>query len=220
MDVRNLCRLLWLKQTQNVVDYSKKDITVNWHFIRSFSPKDCLILSYENRFFDDEAYTAFVRNHDFQVGRSEKCYRLVILRDAFNLFASLYNASFVTSTDITLCVEIFKQYAELFLNPTRQKALNITCVSFYEWFASPVYRIALARQFGVAISGEAFQSVPSIGGGSSFDGIRLDGCAQKMRVLERWKVCWGDPEYRTIFNDRRLVELSEAVFGRTGPDIW
>jgi hypothetical protein len=216
--VSNLYRLLW--QKRKVIEYSKKDTAVNWHYIRSFLPKDCLIISYENRFFENEAYAAFMQNHDFHVGRSEKRYQLVVLRDAFNLFASLRHAPYITPHDITLCVEIFKQYAELFLDLNRQKALNVICANFNEWFTSRTYRIALARQFGVTVAGEAFQEVPSIGGGSSFDGIRLDGSAQEMKVLERWKVCQNDPGYRAIFNDRRLVELSEAVFGRTVPAAW
>jgi len=217
-DIRYLYR--HASRGQGVIEYSKKDKAVDWNFLRHFTPKDCLIVSYENRILEDEAYAGFVQSHDFQVGCSEKRYRIVILRDAFNLFASLCRAPFVTAEDIATCVEIYKQYAELFLSADRQKELNVICANYNEWFLSSDYRIELARQLGVTLDGGPFQGVPSVGGGSSFDGTSMDGRGQEMKVLERWKVCRDDPTYRAIFKDSRLVELSEAIFGRIVPAAW
>jgi len=217
-DIKYLYR--HVSRRQGVVEYSKKDEAVDWRFLRDFTPKDCLVLSFENRLLEDEAYARFVQSHDLQVGCSEKRYRVVILRDAFNLFASLRRAPFVTAEDIATCVEVYKQYAELFLSADRQQALNVICANYNEWFVSSDYRIELARQFGVTLDGAPFQDVSSIGGGSSFDGTSMDGRAQEMKVLERWKVCRDDPSYRAIFKDSRLVELSEAIFGRIVPAAW
>jgi hypothetical protein len=213
----HLCRNFWLK---GAIEYKKKDHEVNWSYIRHFSPKDCLILSYENRFLDDDAYAAFGQRHDFHVGCSAQHHRVVVLRDAFNLFASLHRAPFIPAEDMATCVRIYKQYAELFLDAHRQKEMNTICVNYNEWFSSRGYRIELASKFGVAIGGEPFLAVPSIGGGSSFDRNKKDGRAQRMKVLERWQACRNDPAYRAIFEDRRLVQLSEAVFGRIVPAAW
>jgi hypothetical protein len=38
-----------------------------------------------------------------------------------------------------------------------------------------------------------------------------------MNVLERWKLAHNDPAYRTILNDPRLMELSNAIFGPIMP---
>jgi len=204
----------------DVIEYSKKDRSVHWDVLRMFSPKDCLILSYENLFMENDACTKFHKKSDIYVGRSEQRYRVMVLRDAFNLFASQHRASFVTPEDIKLCVEIYKQYAEIFLKPDKQEECKIICINYNKWFLDPNYRIQLGRRFGVNINADIFQKVPSIGGGSSFDGTSMDGKAERMRVLERWKECQEDPSYRAIFKDIRLVELSDAIFGQIVPVQW
>ena len=156
-DIRNLFRS---SSRQGGIEYSKKDKSVNWSFIRNFSPKDCLILSYENKFLEYNAYAEFVQDHDFQVGRSKQRYRVVVLRDAFNLFASLWRAPFIMTEDIATCVEIYKQYAELFFSTDRQKEMNVICINYNKWFSSASYRIELAGQFGVTINDEPFLAVP------------------------------------------------------------
>jgi hypothetical protein len=216
--IKNLCRQLL--RNLDVVEYSKKDKGVNWHAIRFFTPKDCLIISYENTFFNCNAYTEFLKEHDNYAGYSEQSYRTVVLRDAYNLFASLLCAPFVTTKEIVRCIELYKQYAKIFLDIDRQKMLNIICINFNEWFDNPNYRIQLARQFGMDNNGEPFQRVHSIGGGSSFNGMLKDGKAQEMNVLERWKVYRKDPSYRAIFRDTNLAELSDAIFGRIVPESW
>jgi hypothetical protein len=210
------CR--YLLRDPGVIEYSKKDPDVNWSYLRHFIPKDGLILSYENCFLETPIYARFLQDHDQQVGTSAERYRIVILRDAFNLFASLCRMTSVSAAERATCVEIYKQYAELFLDPEKQKAQNLICANYNDWFQNRDYRVRLARQFGIALAGEALLEVPAIGGGSSFDGTRLDGRAQEMKVLERWKLAQNDPAYRAIFKDTRLIELSDAIFGRIIPE--
>jgi hypothetical protein len=199
------------------IEYSKKDQDVDWDYIRSYSPKDVLLLSYENRFLDDEAYENFQRQHDARVGTSEQRYRVMILRDAYNLFASLWRAPFVSNGDLRTCIQLYKRYAEMFLDRDQQKRQNIICVNYNKWFSSRDYRISLAKAFGISADGEPFLRVPSIGGGSSFDQHRYNGRAPQMKILERWRACWEDPGYQAIFEDKHLVALSEAIFGKIVP---
>ncbi len=203
-----------------VIEYSKQDKDVNWEGIRAFSPKDCLILSYENVFLKNKAFTGFVKQHDFYVGYSEHKYRVIVLRDAFNLFASQYRATFVTPEDLERCVQIYKQYAEIFLDSEKQKEYNVVCANYNKWFLDADYRMELAARLGIRINGDPFEKVPTIAGGSSFDGTNMDGRAQKMKVLERWQKYREDPNYRAIFKDIRLVDLSDAVFGPIVPVSW
>ena len=160
------------------------------------------------------------KKSDIYVGCSEQRYRVMVLRDAFNLFASQHRASFVTPENIKLCVEVYKQYAEIFLKPDKQEEFKIICINFNKWFLDPNYRIQLGRRFGININADTFQKMPSIGGGIFFDGTSMNGKAQKMRVLERWKECQEDPNYRAIFKDICLVELSDAIFGQIVPVQW
>lgn len=200
-----------------ITEYSKQDKAVDFRYICNFTPKDCLIISYENCSIDDETYAKFIQEHDTYVGVSDNRYRVIVLRDAFNLFSSLHKASFVTEEDIRKCVELYKQYAEIFLSTDLQKKHDVICINFNEWFLSRDYRVQLAKKFGVTIDGSPFQRVPAIGGGSSFEGTSKCGHAQTMNVLERWKVCKDDSAYRAIFKEKYLVELSEAIFGRVAP---
>ena len=45
-----------------------------------------------------------------------------------------------------------------------------------------------------------------------------DGRAHRMKVFERWRVCWDEPEYRAIVEDPELMEISDGLFGRIVPD--
>lgn len=216
--IKNLYR--YLTRNQEVIEYSMRDKDVDWNAIRCFTPKDCLIISYENSFLENIAYSEYVKQHDINVGCSEQSYRIVVLRDAFNLFASLLRMSLATAQDIEQCVEIYKQYAEIFIDPGKQERLNLICINFNEWFNNSNYRIHLAQRLGVNINGDPFQKVPSIGGGSSFNGMAKDGKAQEMKVLERWKTSWRDPKYQAIFRDTHLVELTNAIFGQIVPASW
>jgi hypothetical protein len=42
-----------------------------------------------------------------------------------------------------------------------------------------------------------------------------------MKILDRWQACKEDPGYRAIFEDKHLVDLSEAIFGKIVPaNAW
>lgn len=214
-DIKNFFRLF--SRNTPVIEYSMRDRRVNWNFIHRFSPKDALILSYENCSLEEAVYSAFLQQHDIHVGKSYQQYRVIILRDAFNLFASLHRATFMTPEDMVRCVELYKEYAEVFLSTAKQAESNAICVKYNDWVSSPEYRIRLARKFGIESDGGPFLKVPSIAGGSSFEGMTKDGRAQGMKVFERWKVYWDDPVYRSIFQDKQLVDLTNDIFGRIVP---
>jgi hypothetical protein len=157
-----------------------------------------------------------VRRHDVHVGRSAQRHQVVVLRDAFNLFASLHQTPGVTAQDIDTCVQIYKQYAELFLDAHRQKQQNIICINYNKWFLSRDYRRRLlAGRFGV-LDRKLILATPSPGAGPSFDHNRLGGAAQRIKVLEGWQKCRNDRSYQAIFQDTHLVEVSESIFGRIG----
>ena len=215
--IRNIHKIFSRK---GVTAFPRNEQAVNWKYIRHFSPKDCLILSYKNRFLDDAVYEAYVQRHDIHVGSSEQRHRVVILRDAFNLFASLLRTPGITAHDIATCIRIYKQYAELFLDASRQKQQNIICISYNKWFSSRDYRAGLVERFGVTLDREPVRAAPSNGNGSSLDHDRQGGNDQRKRVLERWQTCRNDPAYRAIFKDAHLAELSESVFGRIVPEAW
>ena len=195
------------------VNCKRSDESVDWDYLREYSPKDCLMISYEELMPDSDLRARYKQQHDELVGPSGECHEVLVLRDAFNLFASLYRSPFGRPEFIRRCAAIYKRCAELFLDERRQAELGVVCANYNRWVVSAPYRIELAAKLGISVDGSPFLDVPIAGGGSSFDGRMKHGDAQDMKVFERWKVYRRDPRYREIFDDGRLVELSDAVFG-------
>ena len=182
--------------------------------------KDTLIISYEDRSIKAKIFSSFLQQHDAFVGESNERYLVILLRDAYNLFASMYKAAYINQQHIDRGKQLFKEYAEIFLAPKVQRESKLICINFNGWHSNKQYRILLGELFGVTLNGDPFREVSMIGGGSSFDGTSLNQNAQHMKVLERWKEYASDPEYRAIFDDKELVELSNAIFGRIVPQNW
>jgi hypothetical protein len=72
----------------------------------------------------------------------------------------------------------------------------------------------LAKKFGLPFKDVKDENMSKYGPGSSFDKFKYKGQAYKMKVLERWKVFKEYPFYRSIFEDKELVELSNKIFGK------
>lgn len=215
----SLCRpTLWnrtlAKRNAEIVrHYSARDPRVDREAIRNYGPKDALILSYEDRLPGDQIVDQFHAQHDAFVGPSTRACQVLILRDAHNLFASLLRASFPRTTTLGQDVESYKRNARLFMEVGANRGSGLVCVSFNEWFQSAAYRKQTAEALGFTTDGSPFQWVSRLGAGSSFDGVRLNGRAQNMRVLERWKQCENDPRYQAALSDPELLDLTKRIFG-------
>jgi hypothetical protein len=145
---------------------------------------------------------------------------VLILRDPFNCFASRLIHPWkqgLPHTDAErgyhIAKRLWKNYAREFTNRTNLIRHNKLTISFNRWFVDPQYRADLARRLGVKFTDEGTRVVTPYGGGSSFDGVRYDGRAEQMSVLERWKVVQNDPRFRMAFQDEELLELSQEIFG-------
>jgi len=66
---------------------------------------------------------------------------------------------------------------------------------------------------GLEFTDKGLEFVPVFGEGSSFDKRKLDGKAQQMNVFERWRSYIDHDQYRSIFKDFEIVDLSEEIFG-------
>lgn len=149
------------------------------------------------------------------------CYKMLILRDAFNTFASRYKRSLGPSRydeDHWIgarAIALWKDQALEFIHYSRCPADDIILVSYNDWFTSRSYRASISENLGIPFCDRALADVPRFGGGSSFDGLAFDEQAQSMDVLSRWKFFREDPDYWAIF-DRELMQLSDEIFGCTG----
>jgi len=201
---------------------------INWWKQQSkgdFSFKDCLIYSYEDQELERITHASFEKKHDFYLGRSEERYDLILIRDPFNLFASRlkrreivqtiekkFDPLKVYSRQYTL-PELWVCYAKECLGETNFLKNNKIVVNYNQWFTDVTYRQQLAERLKVTFSDAGFGDVRVAGGGSSFDGTKFSGEANKMDVLNRWKVYMDDPLYRQLFENEELLAYSTKIFG-------
>lgn len=202
-------------------DFKSKDTKVNIELIRNLSPKDFLIHSYENKKLDEPYFSKFELKRESCLGVSDNRYEVIILRDPFNLFASLLSHKVLgeRSHELSNLVEIYKQHAKEFLGVTNILGNKGVFINYNQWFSSIEYRLDIARKLGFETSGEQYKKVSNIGWGSSFSGVQFNEKANQMQVLERWRNFVEDPLYRDILRDSELRELSDNIFGSVAPDI-
>ena len=191
------------------VNYSEFDIEAEQ--AGRFSQKDYLIFGHEDSFLGHACSPQYERQHDQWVGESAERYDVLILRDPFNLFASRLRQPHQMVKPKT-AVRIWKQHARQFLQRPDRLRHTPVLINYNQWFTDVDYRRQVAQQMGLRFTDEGRDRVPTVFGGSSFDGLQYDGRASQMKVLERWRYWIDDEAYTSLF-DEELLSLSEALFG-------
>ena len=185
---------------------------MDWQAIRETSPKNQLILSYENCQINHAQYDAYIKQREVFCGISTKTIKIIVLRDIHNYLASLLAAWFNSNDQVEPMMVLYKSYAR-----QAQKVVDgdssFVFINFNSWFLSKDYRIKTAERLGFKTNGAAFKRVPTNGGGSSFDGMAYMGRADEMQVLQRWKHYQNNLQYQTILQDQSLLDLSNSLFG-------
>lgn len=183
-----------------------------------FTEKKCLIYSYEDRHLKDVTDRNFEKKHDLYLGKSASRYDLIIMRDPFNLFASRFQkacksekANEFLNLDL---VKLWIDYAKEYLGETNYLTNNKICVNYNQWCLDVDYRKQLITKLGCEFSDLGFHEVRGQGGGSSFEGLTLNGQADKMKVLERWNVFAENIDYLKMLDAPEILEYSEKIFGR------
>ena len=134
---------------------------------------------------------------------------ILLLRDPFNNLASLYQHALrrpgMEPPHIKNFIMLWKSYAHEFTNNTNfltplDTALKPgkVCISYNEWFKSKPYRRCISQQLGLSFNDNGLQFVNGFGNGSSFDGGQLQGNAQTMNVLNRWRTLEDPRDSKTF----------------------
>jgi hypothetical protein len=150
---------------------------------------------------------------DLEVGRRRD---VLLLRDPFNLVASRFQrggswgrmSTYVSGLTIP---QLWVTYALEFVGRTSWLSPNCIRIDYSRWCRSQEYRRALAAQLGLLFTDAGFEEVTRFGGGSSFDGTRMDGKATAMRTQERWREFRDEAGFRALFRDPLLLELAEGI---------
>lgn len=207
----------WIKylftKPQNYILVADDDY-IDMNYIRKVE-KDLLMYSFEDITADDPRLKLFDENHDEYVGVSQKKIDLLVLRDPWNLFASMLKRGIFKrdEKDKIKYTNLFKNYAREFINSSHNRNVNLVCANYNQWFADADYRVELAKKLGFTVSKKPYEKISNRGGGSSFDRLEYNSEASSMKVLERWKIFQDDEFYQEIFADQELRELSEKIFG-------
>lgn len=176
--------------------------------------RDCLLYSYEDWGLEKITHSRFERHHDLYLGRSQKRYDVLILRDPFNLMASrLKNNYMPVKSKRRTAMELWLQYAKEFVGETQYLRHNRICINYNRWFEDEAYRQQLADTFEISFSDAGLTRVRTMGGGSSFDGRTLNGQARQMKVNHRWQHFVDNPTYRELFEDPQVWQYSQKIFG-------
>ena len=189
------------------------------NMLKLWVQRDWLVYNYEDRPLEAVFSEDFERDHDLFVGPSERRIDIIVLRDAFNFFASRFRLTWMSQQlqaqyTCTNMANLWKTYAREYLGKTQIIKHNKTVINYNRWHTDRDYRFSLAQTLGLTFTDAGFKSViRRYGGGSSFDSDKYHGQADQMQVLHRWKTMAGDARFRQIFSDTELVELSEEIFG-------
>lgn len=191
---------------------------------KDFSEKDYLLYNYEDCFLGPLNNKAQAADRAEWVGISEVKKDLLILRDPFNLFASRIKAGLmrghythygVKPISLLTIKRIYKQHAREFLGE-KNHLKNKVPIKFNSWTSDETYRREITEALNIPFTDEGLQDVPSVAGGSSFDGRTLSGKGNKMNLNSRWKKYANDEEYWSLF-DQELIDLTTEIFGEIEP---
>jgi hypothetical protein len=184
------------------------------------SKKGTLLYNYEDQSFAEVLDSNLEMNREKWIGRSKNTNDILILRDPFNLLASKLKWAYGDKKALSLdsfprIIEIWKEQAREFLGETNYLR-NKILINYNFWFTSKEYRLNLAEKLGLGFDDKGVHEIakwgPTTWKNASFDGLKFDGNATKMKVLDRWKNFQDDEFFRKLISDEELLVLSERIF--------
>ena len=113
---------------------------------------------------------------------------VLIVRDAWNWVASKItqkkkfgNYDEQRKQNIHREIALYKTYLKALINSDEFLGVNYNL-----WFVSDHYKKTIARKLNLKTIDKGLQKVSSHGSGSSFDGMKFNGNAQEMDVMNRY----------------------------------
>lgn len=193
------------------ITYSKQDKRFKAERLKQLKEKT-IIISFEDRDID-KINSLFDEKHDILVGNSNHIFTIVILRDPFNLLASIHKKW--SEKDLLYYRDLWKEYARKFIEYEKENNPYSLGINYNEWVKSKKYRQNTAKKLNILFNDQGKDDVTNFGGGSSFDGTSANKNATIMNVFSRWENFANDAFFCSLFKDEELWNLSEEIFGVT-----
>ncbi|MEZ5492637.1 MAG: hypothetical protein R3F50_20330 [Gammaproteobacteria bacterium] len=146
---------------------------------------------------------------------------ILIIRSFENMMSSRIHKAFKTnmaaypremSPVLESIVNTWKNHARSYLDANEPSAGRVA-IYFDRWTQDPIYREAICNRLGLASDDVGINQVSQTGGGSSFDGTKFDGDAEKMDIARR-KDCLAENErllLEQVTDDKELQNLISLV---------
>lgn len=181
--------------------------------------KSCLIYNYEDQRLPYIKFYQHKINRVAWLGKSRRFYKVLIIRDPFNLLASKLKWSKGKQNAPSLANLFFiknqwKRYAKYYLEHYKQDN-HIVCIDYNSWFAKEAMQKKYAEQLGLASYNKGLKKVSQYGPKeqiTSFDSWKKGTDAQNMKVMERWQFFQEDENYLKLIADKELIELSQELY--------
>jgi hypothetical protein len=153
--------------------------------VRSDLDSDCIICSFEDfplfHKTDRSLSDSVAPINPALIGDDREYFTFYIIRDVYNLFASLLKSGRIAGEREIL------RFIDDWLSVARQyEAAPERCILYNEWFASDAYRRALCDRLGVPYREDRLDEVAREGKGSSFDGLPRPPVRDIVRGLPRY----------------------------------
>ena len=179
--------------------------------LRNYKTKSLVMHTYEHYSLNQVMGNWFENYRDKFLGESQEKFDIVLLRDPFNLFASLIHRG-ENLEDSDSVIEKWIEYAREYSGITNYFRYRIS-INYNQWFTNRDYRNRLANKLNLTFSDAGVDNVVNVGKGSSFNGTNYDGKASQMSVLYRYKDYLDHPIMLKVLNNEELRDLSHEIFG-------
>lgn len=172
--------------------------------------EDGLIIIADDEANDKLETTTYILTHlEKRYGRIEL---IMIFRDWYNNLASLLKSN----------IGYRPMHKQKWLGQAKEiLGITHTLPHFYpilynKWFTSIEYRQQICSDLGYTFTDNYLNTMPYVA--SSFDGMKMDGKAQQMDVLRRYKEFLGDTIYQQECRDEEIYTLNRQIFGENKDD--
>jgi hypothetical protein len=190
--------------------FAGSDPSVDYRGLASTPGLACRVFSYEDK-LPTQAH-----GESCVAAPGEVCVSVLLLRDPFNLFASLLKAG-VFSRELNELPALYTAYTEQFL---RRDETGVVGINYNEWVQNPGYRISTARRLGFETDGSAYDHVPPNGGGSSFSGQSFAGRGSRMDVLGRWRHAATNEDFRRLIRAPQVRSVAVTMFPALAQEVY
>ncbi|MEL4897319.1 hypothetical protein [Crocosphaera sp. Alani8] len=203
--------LRYLNNPKYEYKYGRNVLELDRERLRYYRTKSLIMHTYEHYSLSQVMGDWFENQRDKFLGKSKERFDILLLRDPFNLFASLIHRG-EELNNTNYIIEKWLEHAREYYGITNYLKYRIS-INYNQWFINQDYRNKIAKSLNLAFTDAGINSVVNVGKGSSFDGTSYDGKASKMPVLYRYKDYLNHPVMLKVLSNEELMDFSHKIFG-------